>query len=90
MIISDYILYLIDDYQLSPREINNGLCADIADEIWRKFPIAKVLSDKDMGSPEYTHSFIYYLGKFYDVECPNGITNWKELPIFNRQLIEKR
>lgn len=28
------------------------------------------------------HVWIYYDGKHYDAECPNGIDKWFELPIF--------
>lgn len=30
------------------------------------------------------HTWIFYNGKHYDVECPNGVTNFFDLPIFNR------
>lgn len=30
------------------------------------------------------HVWIYYNGKHYDAETPNGVSNWTELPIFRR------
>jgi len=32
------------------------------------------------------HVWIYYDNKHYDVECPNGVSNAWELPIFQRNL----
>ena len=30
----------------------------------------------------YTHAFLEIDGLFYDAECCNGVSTWKELPIF--------
>ncbi|MEK6829300.1 MAG: hypothetical protein AABY15_04170 [Nanoarchaeota archaeon] len=30
------------------------------------------------------HAWIYYSGKHYDAESPDGVDNWTELPIFKR------
>lgn len=36
---------------------------------------------------EGSHVWIYYNGKHYDAECPEGVKNWCSLPIF-RKLFE--
>jgi hypothetical protein len=65
-----------------PEDINNGCCADFATAIWEQFPEAKVLSDEELGADEYTHSFLYYGGKYFDAEAVHGVDDWRALPIF--------
>jgi len=72
---------------ITPKEINNGYCADFATVVWEKARRTKAIeffSDEDLGAPLYTHTFIRFQGKYYDAECPNGVHHWKNLPIFRR------
>jgi hypothetical protein len=74
---------LVAEYGMAPEEINNGYCADFATVIgdtWR----VEILSDEDMGSNEYTHTFIRFRGRYYDAEAIDGVDDWKDLPIFKR------
>lgn len=35
------------------------------------------------------HLWITFRGRHYDAECPNGVTNFFELPFFKRQIEQK-
>lgn len=76
------LIKLRDSYEMSPQDINCGLCAEFATQIWQKCCGVEIISDEDMGAIEYTHTFISYGGRFYDAECVTGVENWKDLPIF--------
>lgn len=36
------------------------------------------------------HYWVLYKGRHYDAECPLGVTNWLELPLFKRALKKAR
>lgn len=86
--ITAQILALLQEWgDLAPPQINNGICADFATILWERFRAhgMRIVSDEDMDGREYTHTFVEYGGRYYDAECPYGVSNWKELPIFTRQ-----
>jgi hypothetical protein len=74
-----------------PIEINRGGCADIADIVWRMtkhVADVEITSDEDEDGGEYTHTFLKYDGRFFDAECPDGVDDWRDLPIYARQRAE--
>jgi hypothetical protein len=89
MNITTTILNLLKEFDESPEEINNGLCADFADIIWRECDLSSEISFCDNenltnGAEEYIHTFIKYKGLYYDSEAPYGVEDWKNLPTFKR------
>ena len=32
------------------------------------------------------HCFFYYRGKYYDAECPQGVQDWKSLPLYGERV----
>lgn len=86
--ISGHIIELAEEYArngVSLAEINSGYCADFATVICERLPgLVRVLSDDDFGR-EYTHTFIKCGLMFYDAECPLGVDEWQQLPVFGRQ-----
>jgi len=77
---------------ITPYEINNGYCEDFAldviDFLENQFGHDKGLGDNatpiddedKLGFPG--HYWIEYNGMCYDAECPNGVEDWRDLPIF--------
>lgn len=88
MKISELIRRLVTDYELPPEEINHGYCADVATVIQEQVCAARIVSDEDFGR-EYTHTFLRLDDRYYDVEVPEGVDDWRNLPIFARQEQEK-
>jgi hypothetical protein len=75
------------DFPTNFREINNGYCADFATIVWRSFdchPDVCIFNDEELGSVEYTHTFLKFQRIYYDAECVEGVKNWNQLPIFIR------
>jgi hypothetical protein len=79
-------------YDILPKEnttvpnyshINNGYCygfaANLMEELLR-YGITVYCCEEDYkGIP---HGFIRVNDLYFDSECPNGVKNWKELPIY--------
>ena len=42
--------------------------------------------DLDLADDEINHTWIYYNGKHYDAEVPNGVKNWYDIPLIERFL----
>lgn len=63
----------------------DGLCADLADVIHELHPETKIYSDDELGAKEYTHTIIVFEGRYYDAEAPEGVDDWRQLPIYARQ-----
>ena len=63
-----------------PNQINNGHCSFFAEEVAKEFRGAKSIWDDSHG----WHCFVLYCGKFYDSECPEGVSHPKDLPFFKR------
>lgn len=78
------ILSLIVEFDMKPKEINKGWC----------FEFARRLHDMVGGTwLEYEstgfhylnhHAWLYAAGKHYDAECPNGVSEYTELPCFKK------
>lgn len=93
--ITEVILDTINKYKkinYSPYDINNGLCGEFATTVIDKM---KGISDEKCiplvsVDDEITHCWVYYNGKHYDSEVPNGVDNWTELPLAKRNLKPKQ
>lgn len=73
-------------------DINCGLCEEWAEDVRKFYEVAtgrdevEVLDPNQMGEDddsEYAgHVFIKLGDKFYDVECSEGVVDWRQLPLF--------
>jgi len=101
MNITKAILELITKYGLTPFDINDGNCDSFANDITDMgFGQAIWGDDLDMdlwsldvqhiddwlGCFGAGHCFIWYNGKFYDSECPQGCDYPDYLPIYQRNI----
>lgn len=83
----------------SPRAINRGECLTFANEVVAECPNAfmKRTGDEDvLGPPENPqydmepfHVWVSDGTRHYDVEVPEGVENWWELPFFKRTGFDK-
>lgn len=77
----------------SARDINNGWCDEFAKSVRDTLSYSDNISicsygfDSN-GYTSYAHKWISYDGKHYDAECPEGVKNPSELPIFQRAGID--
>lgn len=67
-------------------DINYGFCDIFAHDVCERVPGAVAIwndhLDSYHGKPN--HCFVFYKGKYYDSECPEGVNSWQELPMFVR------
>ena len=87
---------LSEKLSITPYEVNDGFCTRVAQRIEQEVPQARETC-YEMITPELppysgreynlykSHSWIEYNGKHYDIEAPDGIKEWKELPIFQNR-----
>ena len=77
----------LEVFGLTPYEINTGNCDGFADLLLAKAEElgldVKLIVNDSIG-----HVWVKYRGKHYDAETSIGVTNWKELPAFNRSKIK--
>ena len=92
MKITIIIKTLIEEWEKSPYDINDGDCENFAMEVIKRMggyskDISEVCTQnfQDLGGLDLGHVWILYKGKHYDAQCPNGIKNWFDLPIFGGQ-----
>lgn len=84
----------------SAYKVNCGACEDFANEIVEKFPEAEAVSAEQVGADEggclilngveldfFGHVWVWYKDKHYDAEAPQGVLDWKDLPIFKRRIL---
>jgi hypothetical protein len=79
------IRWLRKAFGMPAKQINNGWCAGFATQILAEYPDVKIHTDEELSSVQYTHTFLFYKGKYYDSETPDGVVNWLDLPIFCRR-----
>lgn len=77
----------------SVSDINNGKCSQFAKSVKDSMGRPKDLRILSYGynSSGYrsnAHKWIYYNNEHYDAECPEGVKEPKNLPIFRRNEIE--
>ena len=40
------------------------------------------MDDREFGRFTWFHKFVRYAGRFYDAEAVDGVTDWRDLPLF--------
>lgn len=94
--ITKAIQYFLKAYDESPYQINCGLCEEFATDVLKRLghPYKDETDERCMlwhdnmpdcteeEAAHWSHCFIKWDGKFYDSECPEGVTEWRKLPIF--------
>lgn len=67
----------------SVEEINDGYCLYVAETV-----ATEVEGDIDMlehgTQGEFSHHFVEYDGQYFDAEEPEGVSDWQDLPFFDR------
>jgi hypothetical protein len=88
--IPEIIKWTVKEYGGNAKAINDGYCeeftTDIIERMGGETKNLYELRDgyfSDSGDLP-GHVWIYYNGKHYDSETPNGIKSWKSLPVFKR------
>jgi hypothetical protein len=79
---------LVAEWDKDPYDINNGDCEPFAIEVIKRMGgyqdvLFELTSDnfvEDRLLPD--HVWVYYKGRHYDAECPEGVDSWKDLPLF--------
>ena len=65
---------------MTPQQINNGWCGAFASRLARKLgKRAKTVSTTDLDGVFPGHRVVYYEGRYFDAESPEGVTDPKEL-----------
>lgn len=65
-----------------PWDINNGWCETYGEMVRERLPEAECawldeLTDDDTVPNHYV---VIYRGRYYDAECVDGVTDWRNLP----------
>jgi hypothetical protein len=48
-------------------------------------PNCRILFTEDLTeSPLPGHAWVFFHGRHFDAECPQGVRNWRNLPVFRR------
>jgi len=79
-IISD----LFSNSECSATEINRGQCEDFMIDLMQRLPDGAIETTVPFDSGLPGHYWVEYQGKHYDSEAPEGVKDWKDLPIFRR------
>jgi hypothetical protein len=84
MKIEQIIRQTIAEFNMSPYDINNGLCEEFSQAILKKVPEAEEVSVESYGKFDELpgHIWILYKGRHYDAENPEGVNNFMDLKIF--------
>jgi hypothetical protein len=73
------------EWGCTSRQINNGMCDEFAYKLQPYLPGSLVFEcslDNDSDWP--THFWVKYEGKCYDSQCPEGVDDWKDLPLYRK------
>lgn len=76
------IYYIASEGLSSLAEINNGMCEEFAKDVCRIIPDAEARWDDEISGNDPicgTHKVIIHKGRYYDAQCPQGTTNYREL-----------
>lgn len=89
--ISDTIRDLVNEYNRHPYDINDGDCETFALDIEKRHPEVTVFwgdAIYELFPETYvdcsSHCFVYYKGRFYDAEEPDGTLHPMFLPFYFR------
>ena len=79
-IISD----LLSSSECSVTEINRGQCEDFMIDLMQRLPDDAIERTVPFDSGLPGHYWVEYRGRHYDAVAPEGVEDWKDLPIFRR------
>ncbi len=79
-IISD----LLSNSECSATEINSGQCEEFMMDLIQRLPDDAIERTVPFDSHWPGHYWVEYQGRHYDTEAPEGVKDWKDLPIFRR------
>ena len=78
-----------------PYDINCGFCEEWGERVAELYREATGNNGIDVidpgnlsGNPDDSllgHVFIRFRGRYYDAECPEGVDDWRKLPLFTKQ-----
>jgi len=80
-----------DLYDQSPYYINCGNCEEFAHDVQDVFGRGEPFWQDEMSdcteleAVYWSHKFLQVDGRFYDSQSPEGVDNWRELPLFATQ-----
>lgn len=77
--------FISQHYPDIPSEINNGHCRVFVDHVFSEYTLPEGAEEIDAHG---VHSWIHYNGTHYDAECPEGVDNANDLPIWHRVSID--
>jgi hypothetical protein len=77
-------------------DINCGLCEEWGERVRELYREATGRDEVDVLDPGNItgnaddslegHVFLRFRGRFYDAECPEGVSDWRKLPLFQKGL----
>ena len=89
--IGQAIRWLAEQYKrasgLSPRQINQGQCDNFASDLQSLVSDSRLFCSEQFEDewPDVPgHCWVEFEGKWFDAETPDGVDEWKDLPIFVR------
>ena len=90
--IAEIIDDLVSTWGISPYDINNGECSEFTHSVIEQmggdsnelYELYTSNFDPDWITELPLHVWILYKGRHYDAEAPEGVDNWRELPIFTK------
>lgn len=101
--ITDAIMQLITEYDQDPFFINCGLCEDFAVDVIVRAGTGEFIWLDDIkpvlvrrrrvrrrSSNEINHAAVLHDGKYYDAECPQGVSDYNKLPLVANMKIRVR
>jgi len=87
--ITSIIIQLVAEWGKSAYDINNGECDEFAMEVIERmggYQTGITEQSEPLESKYGGHVWIVWNNHHYDAECPNGVQNFEQLPIFvNRE-----
>jgi hypothetical protein len=93
MTVRHSVLRCLRTLGLSPREVTDrasgefalALLAMLGGDSGTEDPNCRVFFTEDVTELDLPrHAWVFYHGKHYDAECPRGVRDWRDLPVFRR------
>lgn len=89
----DVIRGVLDRLGRDPCKINLGECQRFAETIQEHVPDADLIDNIEFASRTQgigSHVFLRCDGRFYDSEAPDGVTDFRDLPFFERNFDDEQ
>lgn len=89
MDISEFIKAWIEARGISAYDVNSGECENFAQDLQKTLPGSRLQYIEEFfefASRDWPggHIWVLYEGRLYDSESPTGVTQWSELPFYQR------